>query len=71
MDKVLTPEGAAPPPPPTIKLILELGPGGLTVTGPINDPILCFGMLMSGIMAIQKTAERKEVPVHIVPPIHP
>lgn len=58
---------------PNVRLVIEIGPDGLQLQGPINDRVLCYGLLEMAKDAIRAQAAtqelRKIVPVTMVPPV--
>lgn len=42
------------------RLVIEVGPNGLTVNGPINQPILAYGMLEAAKDVIRQQIAEQE-----------
>lgn len=57
---------------PNVRLIIDLDADGLKLQGPVNDRVLCYGLLEMAKDAIRQQAAmesvRKVVPVTMIPP---
>lgn len=55
------------------QLVIDFGPHGVRVTGPMDNQVLCYGLLeiardVVRAHAAKKAAEQRIVPATIVPP---